>query len=189
MHILHLEDDGPLREILAAAIKAAEPEAELHQFIRSDDAMQHAIDHGDSIDLFILDIRVPGSMNGLEVAQRLRDLKCSGTIVLTSAYRPPDQETLRKLECDWFPKPWHIFQTTSRVLKLAQAKLQAQTAGSGVPSEAPPTAPGQKNGTPAPQADAPPGEAASPSSTVIHLPGPQPDAPPASDPDTPPGTE
>lgn len=120
MNILHLEDDGPLREILAIALKAAEPTCELHQFIKSDNAVQYATDHPQAIDLFILDIRVPGSMDGLEVARRVRAMNCSGAIVLTSAYRAPSPELIKELNCEWFPKPWHIFEAITKLVSLAR---------------------------------------------------------------------
>jgi DNA-binding response OmpR family regulator len=139
MHILHLEDDGPLREILGVAIKAVEPECKLRQFIKSDDAMGYIKENTEAIDLFILDIRVPGSIDGLDVARRVRDLKCPGTIVLTSAYRPPDKTVIAGLECEWFPKPWHIFETTSKVLEIARRKRVAQSSASEDSSPEPPT--------------------------------------------------
>lgn len=120
MNILHLEDDGPLREILAAALKAVEPTCEIHQFVESDKAIQYALDHTQGIDLFILDIRVPGSMDGLEVARRVRAMNCSGAIVLTSAYRAPAPELIKELNCEWYPKPWHIYQTISKLFSLAR---------------------------------------------------------------------
>lgn len=120
MNILHLEDDGPLREILAAALKAAQPTCEIHQFVQSDSAVQYAQEHAEVIDLFILDIRVPGSMNGLEVARRVRAMKCPGAIVVTSAYSPPSPELMKELRCEWYPKPWHIFETTAKLLSLVR---------------------------------------------------------------------
>lgn len=120
MNILHLEDDGPLREILAVALKAAQPSCEIHQFAESDNAIRYVRDHAGAIDLFILDIRVPGSIDGLEVARRVRDMKCAGAIVLTSAYRAPTPETIKELNCEWYPKPWHIFEVTTKLLALAR---------------------------------------------------------------------
>ncbi len=39
MQIFHLEDDGPLREIMRITLAAAEPGIVIKQFINSDDAM------------------------------------------------------------------------------------------------------------------------------------------------------
>jgi hypothetical protein len=122
MNILHLEDDGPLREILAAALRAVEPTCELHQFVKSDDALAYVRQHPQTIDLFIIDIRVPGTMDGLQMAHRVRELSAPGAMVLTSAYRVPDQDVLKKLDCQWYPKPWHIIETSTKLLKLAYGR-------------------------------------------------------------------
>jgi DNA-binding response OmpR family regulator len=121
-HVVHLEDDGPLRDILKVALKAAEPQIDLHQFISGDEAVRYIEQHGQDIDLFVLDIRVPGSLNGMQVAQKIRDLKCPGTIVVTSAYRPPDRDLLTSLSCEWFPKPWHLMDATQKLFQLARGR-------------------------------------------------------------------
>lgn len=179
MHILHLEDDGPLREILAAALRAVEPNCELHQFIKSDDALAYVRQHPQAIDLFIIDIRVPGSMDGLQMAHRVRELSAPGAMVLTSAYRVPDQEVLKKLDCQWYPKPWHIIETSTKLLNLAygkrpsdqQASAQPAPDGSSTLSAA---APGENTGQSVPTA------------SVSEPEGQPPSTPPA--PDTPPVT-
>jgi CheY-like chemotaxis protein len=122
MRILHLEDDGPLREILAAALKATAPTCEILQFMNSDDALRYATENAQGVDLFILDVRVPGSMNGLQVAEKLRAIHCPGVIVITSAYRAPDEALLRRLSCEWYPKPWHLFEATTKLMTMAQRK-------------------------------------------------------------------
>jgi hypothetical protein len=142
MNILHLEDDGPLREILAAALRAVEPNCELHQFIKSDDALAYVRQHVQGIDLFIIDIRVPGSMDGLQMAHQVRELRAPGAMVLTSAYRVPDQDVLKKLDCQWYPKPWHIIETSTKLLKLAYGRQPT-----GSPQATAPSAP-DDGGTP-----------------------------------------
>ncbi len=125
--VVHLEDDGPLRDILKVALKAAEPQIDLHQFISGDEALNYIVQYGQSIDLFVLDIRVPGSLNGMQVAQKIRDLKCPGTIVVTSAYRPPDRQLLDSLHCEWFPKPWHLMDATQKLFQLAKDRDSGKT--------------------------------------------------------------
>jgi CheY-like chemotaxis protein len=150
MKILHLEDDGPLREILAAALKATAPTCEIHQFINSDEALRYATENAQGVDLFILDVRVPGSMNGLQVAEKLRAIHCPGTIVITSAYRAPDEAVLRKLSCEWYPKPWHIFEATNKLVLMAQRKPAAPS----VTPAAPVVNAAVPDGSPAPAAGA-----------------------------------
>jgi hypothetical protein len=140
MKILHLEDDGPLREILEVALKATAPTCEIHQFVNSDDALRYATENVQTVDLYILDVRVPGSMNGLQMAEKLRALDCPGVIVITSAYRAPDEAVLRR----WLrmvPKPG-IFSRRQLTLTMAQRKALAprtpvvQTAPPAVPVSA-----------------------------------------------------
>ena len=178
MNILHLEDDGPLREILAAALRAVEPNCELHQFIKSDDALAYVRQHAQGIDLFIIDIRVPGSMDGLQMAHQVRELRAPGAMVLTSAYRVPDQDVLKKLDCQWYPKPWHIIETSTKLLKLAYGRRPQDS-----PQATAPSAPDDGN-TPssaitptAPTQSASDSENASPSAPST------PESPPAATPD------
>ncbi len=126
MHILHLEDDSPLREVLKFILSSSEPSVNVHQFISSDDAVKYIEEHPnpEEIDLFILDIRVPGAMDGMEVAQHIRDLGFKSAIVVTSAYRRPNPALLASLDCKWMPKPWHIMDATQELLPLARQHYQ-----------------------------------------------------------------
>ena len=127
MQIVHLEDDGPLREVLKFVLTTADPTVNVQQFIRSDDAVTHITDHSKEIDLFILDIRVPGTMDGMEVAQKIRDLGCDGAIVITSAYRRPNPALLANLGCKWMPKPWHVMDAIQKLLPLAKESFDHRT--------------------------------------------------------------
>jgi CheY-like chemotaxis protein len=166
MRILHLEDDGPLREILAAALKATAPTCEIHQFVNSDDALRYATENVQGVDLFILDVRVPGSMNGLQVAEKLRAIHCPGVIVITSAYRAPDEAVLRELSCEWYPKPWHIFEATTKLMSMAQRKLVASPVTPAVPAADAPDVPSTPDAT-AEAADPPAAPAATVAAPVV----------------------
>jgi DNA-binding response OmpR family regulator len=120
VQVLHLEDDIRLREILQVALRAAEPNLELKQYINSNDAVAYLEQHVHEIDLFILDIRVPGQFDGLEVAQMIRNMQCGAPIILTSAYQPPSPNLLMELNSEWYPKPWHIFETTRTLAQVAR---------------------------------------------------------------------
>jgi CheY-like chemotaxis protein len=178
MRILHLEDDGPLRDILAAALKATAPTCEILQFMNSDDALRYATENAQGVDLFILDVRVPGSMNGLQVAERLRAIQCPGVIVITSAYRAPDEALLRRLSCEWYPKPWHLFEATTKLMTMAQRKPADQpvkpTPAAPAVAAAVPDAPPAPLGPAAP-ADQP----VEPKPTAPVVAAAAPDAPPA----------
>lgn len=118
--ILHLEDDGPLREILKIALSAPDPTVEVQQFITGDEVVAYAQAHLDKIDLFVLDIRVPGSLDGVAVARKLREMGAKRPIILTSAYRKPVGDVLDELDCKWLSKPWHIIDAHKVILPLAK---------------------------------------------------------------------
>ena len=116
MHIVHLEDESPLREILRVALVAAVPDANLIQFINSDEMVAYVEQHKDDIDLYILDIRVPGKLDGVGVAYKIRELGGEGVIAITSAYNGPNKAQLQELDCQWFPKPWHIMDVLEKLI-------------------------------------------------------------------------
>lgn len=124
MHILHLEDETPLREIMKVALIAAEPAATLRQFGNSDEAMRYIEAHVNEIDLYILDVRLPGSLDGVGVARRVRELGGSGVIVITSAYRAPDRTRLQEMNAEWYAKPWHIMEVLDKLLPVVRAKIK-----------------------------------------------------------------
>jgi DNA-binding response OmpR family regulator len=115
MHVVHLEDEKPLQDILKLALEVAVPQVKLQQFSNSDKAYQYIYHNLSGIDLYIFDIRVPGTMNGLQLAQRVRDLKSNVPIILTSAYMQPSSELLNLLSCSYITKPWQILDLTQQV--------------------------------------------------------------------------
>jgi DNA-binding NtrC family response regulator len=120
MHIVHLEDTKPLRDILLATITALRPGCKVKQFINSDETIKYIEENIADIDIFLLDVRVPGSVNGLGVAEKINQLKGSGLIVMTSAYLSPGREKLDELNARWYQKPWQI-QDMQDMLKRAEA--------------------------------------------------------------------
>ena len=120
LRIVHLEDTKPLRDILKATLNAIHPNCDIVQFIDGDQAAEYVKAHYDEIDLYLLDVRVPGSLDGLGVAELLHDLNCRGAVVMTSAYMSPAKERLAALQAHWFQKPWQI-EDVQEMLRLASA--------------------------------------------------------------------
>ena len=106
MHIVHLEDRKPLRDMLKAILDLVHPGCIVQQFATADDAVDYVRQYGKEVDLFLLDMRVPGSIDGLGVAEFIHQFDCSGVIVLTSAYKSIEQDKLSALNAHWFQKPW-----------------------------------------------------------------------------------
>ncbi len=116
MLIVHIEDESLLRDILRRGFKHADVPIDLRQFESADDAMPFICDHVPEVDLFILDIRLPGTLNGIQIAQRLREMGCPGSIVLTSAYySSPDPNWLKTLKVEYLPKPWYVFEIAKKL--------------------------------------------------------------------------
>jgi CheY-like chemotaxis protein len=92
---------------------------------------------GELPELALLDIRLPGEINGVAVGERLRQSPRLGqmAIVLTTAYRltPEEQEeAMQKSGADkWLPKPLPRFEELQQVLEdvlaARRAKQQATT--------------------------------------------------------------
>src|SRR4051812_8235846 len=110
MHIVHIEDDRPLRDILKMSFTTVDSSINMQQFTNGDEALPYITQHKQTIDLFILDFRLPGSMNGLQIAHKLHELNCPGNIVLTSAFTINKSEIPQSLNIEFVPKPWHIIE-------------------------------------------------------------------------------
>ncbi|MEO0596401.1 MAG: ATP-binding protein [Chloroflexota bacterium] len=127
--ILHLEDDLILLDIFKTAIKEQESDINLIQCLRGVQVLEQAQSNDANIDLYILDIRVRGRMNGIEVAQKLRDSGVTTPIILSSAYEKPPKQLLDTLDCLWIPKPWTLDLFLEDVVRIAtnreeQAKIE-----------------------------------------------------------------
>jgi DNA-binding LytR/AlgR family response regulator len=123
LHIVHLEDEPILREAIEIALKELEPDLQLKQFADSDAALQYIEQHVLAIDLFLLDIRVPGRRDGLQVAERIRELNSPGLIVFTSAYEPPSGAALATLRARYLRKPYSLEPVAKMLLEWARQEL------------------------------------------------------------------
>jgi DNA-binding response OmpR family regulator len=126
LSIVHLEDDYMLRDIFKATVEAFDPGISLKQFADSDSVMDYISSTVNPIDLFVVDIRVPGAMNGIGVVKTLHDWGYSGLIIITSAFRRPDKNLFGALSCEWASKPWNPGEIMNRLEQLLDAKVQVQ---------------------------------------------------------------
>ncbi len=105
LHVLHLEDEWSLAQIVRTTIALVEPGCVLEQCADADRALTYASEHMHELDLLLLDVRVPGAIDGIGVAQRMRELGYARAIVLMSAFQPPNRALLEQLRCTWLAKP------------------------------------------------------------------------------------
>ena len=122
LHIAHLEDEHDLLEGMAFILEEEAPEAHVAQFANSDDLIAYIDQHCAEIDLYILDVRVPGARDGIEVARYIREHECVGAVVVTSAYDPPPESLMRELDFRFIQKPWELPESVHQMLGHARKK-------------------------------------------------------------------
>lgn len=140
LRVLHLEDEMTLREIVRTTIMVLDPQTEVRQFEDSDEALRFASEQGKNINLFLLDVRVPGAVDGIGAAFRLREMGCEGLIAFTSAYAAPDTKTIASLDYIWLSKPVELNRMRS-VLKLARARRETRSDRPASSASTPPPQP------------------------------------------------
>jgi CheY-like chemotaxis protein len=126
MHVVQIEDESPLRDILKAALQAAQPTIKLQQFGDAESALPYIREWSWDVDLFIIDIRLPGKLNGLDLTQQIRATGCPGYVVLTSAYAAPPKDFLASHRCEYTPKPWHLLDLTQKVFQYQLVNKSAK---------------------------------------------------------------
>ena len=119
--VLHLEDEGTLQEIFKFALSMADRSIMVKQFVNGDHAFEYIHKNLHEIDVFVLDIRVPGSINGLHLGKQIRYLGSKKPIVLTSAFIKPAENIMKQYEFIWMPKPMHVVDTSRKILPLINA--------------------------------------------------------------------
>jgi DNA-binding NtrC family response regulator len=122
MHVIHVEDEYTLRAVLEIGFKAVEPALTLRQFRSADEALPYISRNGRGVDLFIVDLSLPGALDGLDLAYKIREMGYPGSVILTSGCDDmPDMDVLRDLRCEYLPKPWQIAQLTQKLARPTSA--------------------------------------------------------------------
>ena len=116
IHIVHLEDEIDLRNVFAEVIAIMSSDVNLQQFSNADDVLDYVRNYGKTVNVFVLDIRVPGQLNGLELAAKIRELGCYGRIIITSAYQMPPVALLESLRAEYMGKPWDAPEFFTKIL-------------------------------------------------------------------------
>jgi DNA-binding NtrC family response regulator len=109
IRILVVEDDVLIRLLLSEELRDAG--FQVVEAAQADDALCY-LDAGGDADLVFSDIRMPGSLNGLELACLLRDRYPSLPIILTSGNeKPPRADEIGR----FIPKPYDMVRAVSIV--------------------------------------------------------------------------
>ncbi len=174
MKVVHIEPEPVLREIAAVVLREAHASIDLRQLATSREAMSFLTDNADTVDLFVMNIRLPGGLNGIEIAQKLRALNCPGRIVLSAVEATPSVELLTNLNCEFYPTPNYIWEVAARLFNYRLDRIKAnQVDGQTGPCRVVPVPPPVKADVAQPQEAAPKIEIVAALPTV--LPVPQPD--------------
>jgi DNA-binding response OmpR family regulator len=118
--VYHLEDDVALRNIIGLQITHLTQGVELVQFTTGDEIMAALEQELLPIDLFLLDVRVPGELNGNDVAVKARQMGYDCPIIITSAFTAPPAKWLKEWRCDWMVKPTHALDLQQKVIPHAR---------------------------------------------------------------------
>ena len=93
--VLLVVDDDPLTLMYATGV-LEEAGFRIVQAENGDDALA-ALSAQPDIAAMFLDVRIPGSCNGLELAKRARKICPTARVVITSAYDRPDAAQMAEL--------------------------------------------------------------------------------------------
>lgn len=116
MRILIAEDDTRLRSLLERALR--ESGYAVDAYADGDAALFAA--ETDGADLLILDIMLPGSVNGVEICRRVRERDTGIPILLLTALDGPNHRVagLDSGADDYLVKPFHLPELLARVRAL-----------------------------------------------------------------------
>ncbi|MEQ8676769.1 MAG: response regulator [Aggregatilineales bacterium] len=119
-----LEDETALREIFRISIEMLGKNIKLHEFGDSNRALTFIQNSWSSIDLYVLDIRVPGKIDGFELAKEIRSYDKLTPIILTSAFAKAPKADLDFYNFIWMKKPWHLMEIPDKIVPLMYQKDQ-----------------------------------------------------------------
>ena len=112
--LLYVEDEDAAVFLLETALKEAEIDVALYRVADGDEAMAF-LKTGSPIDLVFFDIQMPGSMDGVELARRIRVEYPSLPVILSSAHPRPETAA------PFIAKPYRVervISTISQTLRL-----------------------------------------------------------------------
>lgn len=112
MKILIIEDDLSFQEILRKTLEQERYVVEVAPNYRT--GLYKITDH--TYDCILLDINLPDG-NGLDLLRQLKEMKCTGSLIITSA-RDTIEDKVEGLDLgadDYLPKPFHLAELLSRI--------------------------------------------------------------------------
>jgi two-component system, response regulator PdtaR len=114
--ILVVEDEALIRVLIAEELRLEG--FSVIEADRADDALTY-IKAGEQVDLVFSDIRTPGSLNGLQLAETLREKYPDIPVILMSGNPPPRHVGIVEA---FVPKPYDVTQTTALMSSILAQK-------------------------------------------------------------------
>ena len=114
--ILVVEDEVLVRALIAEELRLAG--FGVIEADRADDALTY-INAGDQVDLVFSDIQTPGSLDGLQLAETLRDKYPDIPVILTSGNAPIRRVGIVEA---FVPKPYDVTQTIALMSAILAQK-------------------------------------------------------------------
>ncbi|HET6609918.1 MAG TPA: response regulator [Rhodopila sp.] len=107
-----VEDDVLIRALLADELR--DHGVVVVEAQTADEAMAY-LDAGHAVDLIFSDVRMPGSLNGIDFAEQIRNQQPSLPIILSSAF--PGVDSIRDIG-PFLRKPYQIAEAIRLIFKL-----------------------------------------------------------------------
>jgi DNA-binding NtrC family response regulator len=120
---LIVEDDPDLRELGAALLE--ETELRVIECDDAEKAMAVLAREGENVALVFADIRLPGLLDGVDLARRIKAVWPHVSIVVTSGYSPRRPDTLPD-NIAYMPKPWLALDVLMQAERAAAWMQRAQ---------------------------------------------------------------
>ena len=89
----------------------------VHEAASGDEALEY-IDHGGPVDVMFTDVNLPGSINGAELAERVRKMRPELPIVYASGRYSPDDIAPLVSRSVFVPKPYNPAHVCSLLKRL-----------------------------------------------------------------------
>ena len=120
---LIVEDDPDLRELAAALLE--ETDLKVVECATAEEALVTMCTHGNEVALIFADIRLPGLIDGIDLARKARALWPRVRIIVTSG-NPGNRVASLPENAVYMQKPWRALEILMEAERAAATALAAQ---------------------------------------------------------------
>lgn len=117
IQILYVEDEPSIAQLLASGLRLFG--MNVYPIFMSAEDVLHSLETAEfkAAHVLIFDIRLP-QMTGIQLAKKLRAQGETRPLVLVSAWLPPAQEELQRLNAKFLPKPFDFSDLVQTIQSL-----------------------------------------------------------------------